>query len=98
MTIDELVRTSPEEDLRERAIKRLKKRGDFHGHLLMYVLVNSFLIGLWAVTSDGGFFWPVFPLMGWGIGVIANAWDVYRDDEPDEQRIQQEMAHLQGHR
>ncbi|MDQ1745577.1 MAG: hypothetical protein QOE23_3916, partial [Pseudonocardiales bacterium] len=26
-----------------RAIKRLKRRHDFHGHLLIYALVNSFL-------------------------------------------------------
>lgn len=33
MTTDELVRTSPDDELRERAIKRLKKRSDFHAHL-----------------------------------------------------------------
>ena len=98
MTIDELVRPSPDEDLRERAIRRLKKRSDFHGHLLMYVLVNSMLIGIWAVSSPHAFFWPVFPLMGWGIGVIANAWDVYRPEDLSEDRIQREMRHLQGRR
>ena len=98
MTTDELPRTTPEAELRERAIKRLKKRSDFHAHLLMYVLVNSFFVGLWAVTTGGGFFWPALPMMGWGIGLIANGWDVYRDDEPTEARIQQEMAHLQDHR
>ena len=34
------------------------------------------------------------PLLGWGIGVAANAWDVYRPDFPSEERIQQEMDRL----
>ena len=80
--------------LRERAVKRLKKRRDFYGHILVYLLVNSFLIVIWAVTSPGGFFWPVFPLVGWGIGVVMNAWDVYVADEVDEDKIQREMEHL----
>jgi hypothetical protein len=42
--------------LRDRAIARLKKRQDFFAHLLVYVLVNSFLVVIWIVTSGGGFF------------------------------------------
>jgi hypothetical protein len=51
MAIDEDVR---EEVLRERAIKRLKKRRDFSGHLLVYFLVNAFLVVIWAVTAFTG--------------------------------------------
>lgn len=88
--------TTQEQILRERAIKHLKKRRDFAGHLLVYVLVNAFIVLIWAMTDDGGFFWPVFPIVGWGIGVVMNAWDVYRSDEFDEEEILREMAHLQG--
>ena len=80
--------------LRERAVTRLKKRRDFHGHILVYLLVNAFLVVIWAVTSPGGFFWPVFPLVGWGIGVVMNAWDVYVAEDVTEDRIQREMEHL----
>lgn len=80
--------------LRERAVKRLKKRRDFYGHILVYLLVNAFLVVIWAVTSPGGFFWPVFPLVGWGIGVVMNAWDVFWAEEVSEDRIQREMDHL----
>jgi hypothetical protein len=82
------------EALRERAIERLEKRHDFQAHVLVYVLVNAFIVILWAVTNHQGFFWPVFPIAGWGIGVVMNAWDVYRDDELDEARIRQEIEHL----
>ena len=94
MTIDE---SSRQDVLRERAIKRLKKRRDFSGHLLVYVLVNAFLVVIWAMTDTDGFFWPVFPIVGWGIGVVMNAWDVYRNDEFDEEQIRREIERLRAH-
>jgi hypothetical protein len=94
MAIDE---SSRQDVLRERAIKRLKKRRDFSGHLLVYVLVNAFFVVIWAMTNPDGFFWPVFPIVGWGIGVVLNAWDVYRNDEFDEEQIRREIERLQAH-
>ena len=61
------------------------------------MLVNTFLVVIWAVTDDHGFFWPVFPIVGWGIGVVMNAWDVFRPEEPDERRIRREMDRLERH-
>jgi hypothetical protein len=95
MAINESTRN---EVLRDRAIKRLKKRRDFSAHVLVYVLVNAFLVAIWALTNPHGFFWPIFPLAGWGIGVVMNAWDVFRNDEFDEDQIRREMERLQGHR
>ena len=83
-----------ETELRERAVKRLKKRRDFHGHVLVYLLVNAFLVVIWAVTSPDGFFWPVFPIVGWGIGVVMNAWDVYFAEDITEEQITREMHDL----
>ena len=85
-------------DLRQRAIKRLKKRRDFYNHLVAYVVVNSFLVLIWAVTSPHGYFWPAWPLAGWGIGLVLNAWDVYRNEDFEEGQIRREMQRLQGHR
>jgi uncharacterized ion transporter superfamily protein YfcC len=82
--------------LREQAIKRLKKRRDFFAHLLVYVMVNGFIVVIWAVTSQG-FFWPIFPMVGWGIGVVMNAWDVWRGDEFDEATIAREVERLKAH-
>ncbi len=92
MAIDEATR---DDALREQAIKRLKKRRDFAGHVLIYVLVNAFLVVIWALTNVHGFFWPVFPIVGWGIGVVMNAWDVFHNEEFDEQRIRREVERLQ---
>ncbi len=84
------------EDLREHAVSRLKKQRDFKVHALMFVAVNALLVGIWAVTSPGDFFWPIFPLLGWGIGLAANAWDAYGRKPITEDQIQREMDRLGG--
>lgn len=84
--------TSDDTTLRTAALKRIKKKRDFGAHVLAYVLVNALLIGIWAMSSDG-FFWPIFPIMGWGIGIAFNAWDVYRGD-PTEAEIAREMERI----
>lgn len=83
--------------IRARALKHLKKRRDFAAHVIVYVLVNSFIVAIWAATS-GGFFWPVFPIVGWGIGVVMNGWDVWRGDEFTEEQIIREMQRIKGSR
>lgn len=67
-------------------------RGDLRAHLLAYVTVNAFLVAIWAVTG-AGFFWPLFPIFGWGIGVAFNVWDVYSPEATQEQ-IAAEMERL----
>jgi class 3 adenylate cyclase len=41
-------------------------------HATVYVLVNVMLIAIWA-ASGGGYFWPIWPLLGWGIGLGCHA-------------------------
>ena len=109
MSIDDSVRdkgttpgpaAGPDPDvLRRRAVKTLKKRRDFKSHLLVYMMFNTFLVLVWLVTTGpDGFFWPVFPMVGWGIGVVMNAWDVYRPEEFSEDEIAAEMRRLEGRR
>src|SRR5262249_22785021 len=45
--------------LRDQAVRRWKKKHDFRAHLLVFTLVNTFLVAIWAATG-AGFFWPVF--------------------------------------
>lgn len=61
-------------------------------HLLVYVPVNAFLVVTWAVIDVQGFFWPVFLIAGWGIGVVMKAWDAYWRPQIAEQDIQRESA------
>ena len=81
-------------DLRETAIAQLRKKRDLQAHLLAYVLVNLLLNGIWLITNPGGFYWPMFPLLGWGIGVAFHVWDVYAPETPPEDRVRREMERL----
>jgi hypothetical protein len=89
---------TPEQPLRTRAIAILKKRRDFRAHLLIYTLVNASLVMIWAITGSDGFFWPIFPMVFWGVGVVMNGWDVYLADDFSEQKIEREMRRLAGRR
>lgn len=80
---------------RDRALARLKKKRDLVTHVVVYVLVNTLLVVIWAVTS-AGFFWPVFPLAGWGVGLAVNAWDVWRGDEFSAAEIDREVERLRA--
>jgi class 3 adenylate cyclase len=41
-------------------------------HVALYLPVNLFLIGIWA-AGGGGYFWPVWPVLGWGVAVACHA-------------------------
>lgn len=84
---------SPEE-IRQLAIQQLRKKRDLQGHLIAYLAVNLFLVGIWFVTDPGGFFWPIFPILGWGIGIAFHIWDVYAPERMTEEKIQREIQRL----
>jgi Domain of unknown function (DUF1707)/2TM domain len=41
-------------------------------HVAAYVVVNVLLVAVWAATG-AGYFWPIWPLLGWGIGLVPHA-------------------------
>ena len=61
---------------RERARRRVQDRCDFGTHMVAYVVVNSFLVLVWAITG-AGYFWPVWVMGAWGIGLVLHAWEVF---------------------
>jgi hypothetical protein len=86
-----------EQELRKLAVSRLKKKRDFRTHVVIYVIVNAMLVGIWAATG-AGLFWPIFPILGWGIGIGANAWDVYGRKPITEDEVQRETERLRSER
>ena len=100
MTTDEMPRRETElqrsEPGRDQALAQLKKRRDFKAHALVFVLVNAFLVGIWWMTDPHGFFWPVFVIGAWGIGLVMNAWDVYWQRDFSEAEIRREQSRLAG--
>lgn len=88
-----------EAELREAAIRRLKKKRDFRSHVFVYVVVNlAFWVG-WAI--DGAingwqFPWPMFPTLFWGLFVLGQANDLFRRDPLREELVQREIANLRA--
>ena len=75
--VDGSAEASGSTDPREEARKRVQKRRNLQGGFVAYVVVNAFLIGVWAVTG-AGYFWPGWVLAGWGVGMVLGLWDYYR--------------------
>jgi hypothetical protein len=82
-------------DERDAARRRVQARRDFGSHLVAYVVINAFLVVVWAVTG-GGYFWPVWVLGGWGIGLVMHAWDVFLRRPVTEADIDAELRRHSG--
>jgi len=82
------------DQLRQLAISQLRKKRGLQAHVLAYVMVNLFLNAIWLLVMPGGFYWPVFPLLGWGIGLAFHIWDVYGPTQPTQEQIEREMRRL----
>lgn len=62
---------------RRRARELAQARYWLRWHVLVYVLVNVGLVITWW-NAGRGYFWPVFPIFFWGIGVAAHYLRAYR--------------------
>lgn len=78
------------EERREAAVKRLKAKRDFKTSAFAYVVVNPFLVAIWAL-GGGGYFWPIWPILGWGIALVFQAWNAYFRKPITEDDIRREM-------
>jgi hypothetical protein len=88
-----------EEERRALAIKRVKAKNYFKVHLALYLAINALLVAIWAFTRSEGaggqiFFWPIFVIVGWGIGVAINGYAAYGGRAYTEDQIQREMNKL----
>ena len=52
-------------------------RADFREHLRSYLSVMALLVVIWALTG-AGYFWPIWPIVGWGFAVMLHASAVRR--------------------
>lgn len=78
------------DERRAAAIARITERRDFKNHALVYGAVNTLLVVIWA-ASGAGYFWPIWPIAGWGVGVGAHAWRIYGQKPLSEAEISEEM-------
>jgi hypothetical protein len=58
-------------DRRRAAAKREAAWNGYSEHLRTYLMVMALLVAVWALTGTG-YFWPVWPALGWGIGIVSH--------------------------
>jgi hypothetical protein len=82
---------SPE---RAAARRQAERRRKFGADVVAYVVVNAFLVGVWAVTG-AGYFWPGWVLAGWGMLLALTAFDVLLRRPVTEADIEAELRRQQ---
>jgi hypothetical protein len=57
-----------------------KKRASFKSDFYSYLVINGFLWLIWYFSGNGsgdGIPWPVWPTLGWGIGIAFQYFESY---------------------
>lgn len=86
-----------EEELRGKAVARIKRKRDFLGHVVLYFVVNAGLWGVWAVDgADTDDLWPAWVSGIWLAILVLDAFKVYGERPISEQRIEEEIRRLKG--
>lgn len=76
----------------EKAARRVKELKGFYGNLTSYCLVIPFLLVLNLITSPEHL-WFYWPMLGWGIGLLAHGINVFGIGKSwEEKKINELMA------
>jgi len=62
------------DDDRAWARAHIARRRKLRADLVGYVLINAFLVVVWALTGTG-YFWPAWVLAGWGLALALDFWN-----------------------
>ncbi|HEV2528438.1 MAG TPA: 2TM domain-containing protein [Thermomicrobiales bacterium] len=71
------------DDSYRRARKRAEEVAGYWSHLGAYLIVIGALIIINLITW-GGYFWAIWPAMGWGIGLAFHTWNTFGPTMGDE--------------
>jgi hypothetical protein len=66
-----------EEEIYEQAKKRVEEKKEFFVHFAVYIIVNIMLVLIWAFAAGRGYPWFLWPLGGWGIGILFHFLEVF---------------------
>jgi hypothetical protein len=63
---------------------RAAARSSFQRQLLMFGLIAGMLVAIWALTNFGGYFWPVWPILGFAIALGWQAFNLFSPQQGDD--------------
>lgn len=77
---------------RQQAIHRIRARRHFAIYLVFYLALATYLVAQWA-RSGADHFWPIWAILGGGIGLATQASHVFGWQLPiTEERIEREIS------
>lgn len=88
-------KTNDEDQAYERAQKRVKELKSFYGNLISYCIIIPFLIILNLITSPRNI-WFYWPMLGWGIGLVAHGMSVFAIGKSWEEKKIREILEKQN--
>ena len=68
-------------DPRRRAARVAAARRGLRAHLWAYLAMAAIVLTVWAAvaaTTDATYFWPIWPILGAGIGLVSHALSIPR--------------------
>lgn len=68
--------STPQDDVREQALESIKRKRAFWAQVATFAGVSVFLTIIWVV-ADEGFFWPIFPIGGFLLALVPQAWSIW---------------------
>ena len=82
---------SPTPDSERAAARRhLERKRKFSGDLVSYIVINAFLVVIWAVSGRGSF-WPGWVMGVWGVLLLLDAWNLYFRHPVTEAEVDREL-------
>ena len=89
-------RMAGDEQVRSQAIQQIKRKRDFRGHVVFFLIANAVLWTIWAVSgADTDDLWPAWVTGIWGCFLLLDARNAYGERPISEQEIQEEMRRIQ---
>lgn len=89
-------------------VKMAKARIGFKMHAAAYVVVNLLFVAIWWVTSggqtptfndrDSSYYWPIWPMLGWGVGLAMHGFATYGAGKDWEAREVEKLRERYGRR
>ncbi|MBE9248356.1 2TM domain-containing protein [Dolichospermum sp. LEGE 00240] len=63
-------------EVKKEEMSNSQQRKGFKSHLFTFLAINGFLVLLNLVVSPG-YFWAIYPILGWGLGLLLHGMKVY---------------------
>jgi hypothetical protein len=70
--------------------KIARKRAKFKQHFAVYLIMSAFFWAIWYFTDRSAYMWPIWPMLGWGLGLAFNYYQAYHFNEDEMTRKEYE--------